>query len=225
MELISRYLIIENIKDSKIFKIEIAPHKYGYVITSRKYLQDYMPVNAFKTLLEQGLYMTEKAKNSSHDNKIGLHRLNLCLYEKIAGISVHHIDKDKQNNCIMNLLPITNERIHTVLDHEDFDLELATKLQKDFKCKVFKTKNQTVASNDEIILEILNLHVQGLKTNAIIKKMKSKIKKSSVYKIIKEFFYAKDFLQALKNNSIQGLLEFDGKTFKMWEYIKAFEGL
>ena len=103
MELISRYLIIENIKDSKMFKIETMPHKDSYVITSRKCLQDYMPVNAFKTLLKQGLYMTEKAKNSRHDNKIGLHRLNLCLYKNITGISVHHIDKNKQNNCITNL--------------------------------------------------------------------------------------------------------------------------
>lgn len=225
MELISRYLIIENIKVSKIFKIETVAHKDGYVITSRKCLQDFMPVNAFKSLLKQGLYMTEKAKNSSYDNKIGLHRLNLCLYVDITGISVHHIDKNKQNNYILNLLPISSEKIHTELDHSDPNLELACNLQKDFKRKIFKTKNQTIASNDEIILEILNLKVQGLKTNAIIKKLKSKIKKSSVYKIIKEFFYAKDFLNAIKNGTIRELSEFDGKTMDKWEYIKAFEDL
>lgn len=225
MELISRYLIIENIKNSKIFKIETTPHKDGYVITSRKCLQDFIPERAFKTLLEQGLYMTEKAKNSSHDNKIGLHRLNLCLYEKIAGISVHHIDKDKQNNCIMNLLPITNEKIHTVLDHEDSSFELANKLQKKFKDKIYKPRNQTVASNDDIILEILNLKLQGLAVEEILKELNFKIKNSSVYKIIKEFFYAKEFLEAIKDDSVQDFSEFDGKIFKKWEYIKAFEGL
>ena len=55
--------------------------------------------------------------------------------------------------------------------------------------------------------------------------MKSKIKKSSVYKILKDFFYAKEFLQALKNNSIQEFSRFNGKILNKWEYIKAFEGL
>ena len=125
----------------------------------------------------------------------------------------------------MNLLPISSEKIHTELDHNDPNLELACNLQKDFKRKIFKTKNQTIASNDEIILEILNLKVQGLKTNAIIKKLKSKIKKSSVYKIIKEFFYAKEFLNAIKNGTIREFSEFDGKIMDKWEYIKAFEDL
>lgn len=225
MELISRYLIVENIKDSRIFKIETIPHKDGYVITSRKYLQDFMPVKAFQTLLKQGLYMTEKAKNSTNDNKICLHRLNLCLYQKIIGSSVHHIDKNKHNNSITNLLPISNEKIHSDLDHKDYDLKIAYKLQKEFKSQVFKPKNQTVASNDDVIFEILNLKVQELNVNAIIKKMKSKIKKSSVYKILKDFFYVKEFLQALENNSIQEFSRFDGKTLNKWEYIKAFEGL
>ena len=59
----------------------------------------------------------------------------------------------------------------------------------------------------------------------IIKKLGNKIKKSSVYKIIKEFYYSKELLKYLDADRDIEISDFCGKQRERWREIIKFDGL
>ena len=126
-------------------------------------------------------------------------------------------------NDITNLIPV-NKSFHNSL--HNMDLYLSTSLAREVQSvlrRKYYTEKQTVASNAELIFQILKLKNDGIKPNQIIKKVKRSIKKSKVYEILSIFYYSKNFIEWLKIQQKQCFTELYGNLSESWIKILEFE--
>ena len=221
---VNRYIIIENTSHQICARIAVTKNQYGYIIGLKNDLKKIFPAKLLDRLFKNHLYQNIESAYNDYNNYWSLQRLVCSLYTKICDRVVHHINKLKMVNNITNLLPVTKEE-HIQLEDYDEDGMLARKMQAAFKRKSNRCRNQTVANNDDVILQILKLASEGISKNDIVKTMSKYVKKSSVYAILKDFFYSKEFVEALENNNIIDVSEFNGIMRERWRKIIEFEKL
>lgn len=219
---VNRYIIIENTSHQICARIAVTKNQYGYIIGLKNDLKKIFPAKLLDRLFKNHLYQNIESAYNDYNNYWSLQRLVCSLYTKICDRVVHHINKLKMVNNITNLLPVTKEE-HIQLEDYDEDGMLARKMQAAFKRKSNRCRNQTVANNDDVILQILKLASEGISKNDIVKTMSKYVKKSSVYAILKDFFYGKEFVLTIENNDIIDVSEFNGIMRERWQKIIEFE--
>lgn len=149
-----RFILIENIEEPILVELKRNLINKKYIAFNRSNLENFLPKNLFKKLVKKGLYSSEKAKNSIKDNLFSLQRLVACLYKNITSLEIHHIDKNKFNNTITNLLSISKK------EHEELDgLPVEEGIAESYKMqsKQIKNSRNTLAKNYELVLKILKL--------------------------------------------------------------------
>lgn len=219
------YILIENIEKPILIELRRAPHKDNYVVFCKDDLRHNIPKALFNALIKNGLY--EKAVNGLKKNNsyFGLSRLVACLYQNIIGVRVHHIHKNVGLNDVTRLLPV-RENIHDILDALPVDegVKKSIEIQIRQKKKIFKHRN-TLASDDDLILDILKMRGAKIESKKIIKKMKGKIGRSKIYEHIKFFFYSHEYLKLVENKTEQELSAINGFPSKSWAKILDYEGI
>jgi hypothetical protein len=97
----------------------------------------------------------ESAKNNN-DNQFGLHRLVACLYQNTLNHEIHHIDKNNQRNDTCNLVKVKRDK-HVWIDKLPISegKRISIGMQAEQKRIIFKSPRQTLAQNENLILEIL----------------------------------------------------------------------
>lgn len=109
-------LTADNLFNNKNISIKFKLNEDDYFVKPKNGLKKYCTKPLFKKLLKQGLYASEETTNSNNNSRFSLHRLCLCMSENISDLEVHHIDKNRQNNSVINLLGVTkkeHKKIHS----------------------------------------------------------------------------------------------------------------
>jgi hypothetical protein len=197
--MVRRFLIIDSEKTGYIdIPILTIPHLDNYIIFKDYNISKKIPKKIYNELLQKGLYKT--IKNRTYDAFCALHRLVVCLYDNILDLSIHHIDKDKCNNSIHNLVPIPQEH-NSSLDSLPYEEML--KEGKELQNKWFKTfdgnrKRMTVAQNVYLQIDILKMSTKE-NIKKTIKHFKTKIKSERIIRtIINLIHYKVEFLKWLE---------------------------
>ena len=155
-----RYLYVGNIKKTQLIELEQDANSGGYIVFRKSNLKT-LPKGLKEILFKNGLFEHIEAAYRKYDNLFTLHRLVLCCYEKIANLEVHHILKDVIFNSIINLIPISKENhIKIGKQFEEQGIAESEKVQLRLRNKIFKPKKNTLANDDDLILEILNMKGQ-----------------------------------------------------------------
>lgn len=117
-------LTVDNLFHNKNIAVDFKISKNGYSVKPKNALKKPCPKFLLEKLLQQGLYASEETTNSNNNSRFSLHRLCLCMSENISGLQVHHIDKNRQNNSVINLLGVTKE------EHDKMHPEIRNKSKK-----------------------------------------------------------------------------------------------
>ncbi len=224
------YLIVENCKTPCYLSVTTKePNPYKYCTFRKSVLKNFMPKGAFNALINNGLYKDYSKAISSIDNLASVHRLNMCLYTDIKDLEVHHNNKIKTDNYIANLTPV-EEKLHDALDmlpEPEFS-RLTNKLHFEFKQSLMKPRRDSVASRDEVVLDIILLLWKGLAPIEIEKKLGGRVHKSKIYEIKNYYFYLDEFLEYLYNGFVKGVSTFDGiydyQWTRMWDFYTSSSG-
>ncbi len=196
-----RFLIIENIKNPMIIELKFFSNNSNYLVCPLSELSQ-LPNRIKKLILKQGLFMTEKADREKYNPLITLHRLVCCIKYNIKNLTIHHIDKNKRNNHISNLFPITQEENNK---YELLEEQEQVKIGKDQYKKFIQKQNHiklnrrnTLSNNNDLQKDILLFSVDN-SIKRVIKKFRTKIKTpQTIRNIINYYFYAEAFINWLK---------------------------
>lgn len=193
------YLVVDSKRESKLIELDIIEYSDGYLRIKSNNITKEINSKLYDKLLDNGLYMTRK-ENRKLNTYLALHRLVACLYGDITGLTIHHIDKDKSNNNIENLVPLEQE-VNTSLDSLEYNKMLTIGQQKHKEwIKSIERCNKTLASNPYIQFEIL-IKSLGYSVNEIYLKFKKKIKNiQTIRNIINYFYRLNEFIIWLKIN-------------------------
>ena len=195
------YIIEENIKNPKMFELKTFTTIDKYIRFNQNSLKDFLWGKSFKTMLKNGLFMTKKDR--TYNASISIQRLVGCLYSDITGMEMHHINKDKTNNTLYNLVPLESD-VNTSIDSLPFNemQEFGRKEHQKWIKSFNKKRRNTVANNPLLIIDILSNSI-GKTTKAVHTMFKKKIKSIKVIRnILNIFFYAEEFLKYLEKNNI-----------------------
>ena len=220
---VKRFLLIENISQPILLELKPTPNTDGYITMSKKHLNKNLPKKIIKSFASRG-YASPIEIGLKTNKSFCWHRLVACLYYNCLGKEIHHImPEDITCNDITNLIPV-NKSFHTSLHNMDLSLSisLAREVQSVLRRKYY-TEKQTVASNAELIFQILKLKNDGINPNQIIKKVKRSIKKSKVYEILSIFYYSKSFIEWLETQENKEFTELYGNLSESWIKILEFE--
>lgn len=220
---VKRFLLIENISQPILLELKTMPNADGYITISKKHFSSNLPKKIIKSFANRG-YTSTIEIGLKTNKSFCWHRLVACLYYNCLEKEVHHIMlEDKTCNDITNLIPLKKD-FHNNL--HKIDLAFATSLAKNeqtiLRKKSFNEK-QTVANNNELLLNILKLKNTGMKSKLIVLKMQKLIKKSKIYEILSFYYYSKEFLKWLKIQQEQCFTELYGNLSKSWNKIIEFE--
>ena len=223
MPVVHRFILVENVSKPIISELKLVPNSDGYITMNKSELSKILGEKQYKHLAERGLAMTEETALSLN-NRFCWHRLVACVYYNCLGKEVHHINKAVTDNNINNLVPLKKSE-HQIIENMDAENGKNSSLwyQEQEKLKIMKQKRKTVASNDNVIEEIIKCFAQGYSVSDIVKKLNRRVKKSSVYKIIGRFHYVKEFLFWLDNYEQQACERLNGNSKKRWEKVIEFE--
>ena len=192
------YFIVENLKDSVIFQLKRTDEQSPYIKFEKKHFRNRVGEKIFDILAKRGLCTQEHIALSSGTNPLSIHRLITCLYQNIIGLEVHHNNKNKADNRISNLSPITH-KYHDFLDKQQGEKyeKLTSILHKNFREKVCKEdeKRNTLANRKEIVLDVLGDLASGKSVKDI---SNEKIKKTKIYELKKYYFYLNEFINYLR---------------------------
>ncbi len=194
-------MVVDSKQESKVIELDIIEYNDDYIRLKSDNISKNISKKTYKYLLNNGLYMTKK-DNRTLNTYLGLHRLVACLYGDISNLSIHHIDKNKKNNSIENLVPM-NQEFNTSLDSLEFSQMLKIGQEEHKKwIKNTNKKNNSLANNSylqfEILTNSLNTSIQKIYSN-IRKKFKNI---QTVRNIINYFYHLKEFIIWLKYNDI-----------------------
>ena len=206
-EPLKHLLHIDNIKKPLDITIMCKWGKGKYIVFDKRDFSMPVPDVYMKKLYKQGLYMA----STNYDSALmAIHRLVACLSYNLNGMEVHHINKNKSNNCLENIVPTPKEVNRTIeICFKDMDdlLEIGRRLKKFQKPQKFDRLQQkqkiTVGRNERLHLRIIEYGIEHTITATIIKKFKKLIKTpQTIRDILNYFFYRKEFIQWMKNENV-----------------------
>ena len=103
------FLSIDNVETPKIIDIPLRL-KGKYYKSRKSFLKKICPPDLFNKLIENGLYEDIEAGKNNIDSPFLLHRLCLCISEKIVGLRVHHHNRKRKYNFKSNLEAMTKKK-------------------------------------------------------------------------------------------------------------------
>lgn len=210
------FIIIENILTPIFIELKQVKNKDGYITIDKNFYSKVIPQKIREKLAKRGLCLTY-ATGMKNNKSLCLHRLITCLYFNCINKEVHHINKNKIDNYITNLIPL-DAISHKRIDNDLLNgVNFAINEQEQLKSKLKKTRT-TLANNEQILYEILSLKNKQLPVKKIIKIIK-KIRKSKIYEIINYFYYSNEFKIWLKMQQNQTFQELYGKFFNEWKNV------
>lgn len=184
------FVIVENIKQSKIEELKTFLNPKGYIVFNSNSLKQITGDNVYKKFLKKGLFATYN-KQRAEQSRTSIQRLVACLYDDVKGFDIHHINKDKENNQINNLVPLdsyTNKKI------DNYPYKKMVKFGKEEHDKWFnkinKPKRNSLASNPCLQLEIIEYLINHSSKEALMI-FKNKISNIKTIREIDNFFYYK----------------------------------
>ena len=218
------FMLIENIPNPILIELERAKNP-KYPTYGKDSVRNFIPTDLYNTLASNGLFEKLKTAHNEHDSEFGIYRLQYCLYANILGNEIHHIDKQKKNNKLKNLVKM-KLRFHRKVDNmpipEGIRVSLAEQLKQ--RKEIFKPKKQTLARNAKLIVQILQLK-ENMSVSEVLEEIDNKLGKSSVYGILKFYFYSAEFVAELKAKRDKTFPPLDGNFKKRWENVLEFEEL
>lgn len=159
------YLLIENIKTPYLVKMKHYTNSGGYHVANKSiFNKKPLKGKLCRNLLINGLHANKKDKESDYPKSFLLHRLVTCLYQNTLGYEIHHINKDRLQNNVCNLVKARKKRhdwIHKLPD--DVGIGVSLRMQRRQKRKIYKQQRNTLAQNENLIIEILNKSKRGKK--------------------------------------------------------------
>ena len=158
------YIVIENTKESFANELEILPNPQndGYVRSEKYNLQELIPSKLYIKLVKNGLFELETTGFNGNNSPYGIHRLIMCLYNNCINNRVHHIDLNRSNNIICNLIngsKTWHDTIHNKMNKKE-GLKESKRMQDELKRKLFKKDRNTLSNNLELIQEIFRLRAK-----------------------------------------------------------------
>jgi hypothetical protein len=201
-------VIVENIKTPLKITINAEYNRDGYHIFGTNQLEQ-LPKKLYQELNKRGLFMSEKDR-SSYSALTSIHRLVSCIHDNCKGLPIHHIDKDKGNNCICNLVSVTeeiNNEIEDLYTIKGKELEAKGKgrelwvKQLNIKKVREEAKKNYKTNNDYVQIDIIKCHINQ-KTKIVIKRFRRIIKTpQKIRDILNYFSYGEMFLKWLNSYS------------------------
>jgi len=207
-------LIVENCKNPYFVDLKRCELDSDYVKFQINLIKNNLPENIYSLLLRQGLCQKLETGYSKYNCYCTIHRLCACLYSNILNLEVHHIDKVKDNNSILNLCSV-EEKYHDELDLlTGYKYFLAVdEVLEEFRrnVRLQKCKRNTLSNRDDIILEVLKELYNNPSVNKIKNKFKKILGKTKLYQIKNRYFYYKEFIESLNNGYNEPLSSFNEK--------------
>lgn len=216
------YIVVCNLKNSICFELPVNVQENNYARFYKNSLKHNIPLKLYEKLIKKGLFLNLSVGNNSNNSECTIHRLVACLYYNCLGKEIHHISKNKTENHICNLIPVS-KKLHIQLDNIDMESNLYnSELVQIELLKKLKSR-MTLAKNDELIYEILGDLTNGFTISELIQKYKSKIKKSTIYNLVAKYILFGDFIIWLKSHALTCNEELNGKLSSNWDNIIHFE--
>ena len=103
------FLSIDNVENPKIIDIPLEL-KGKYYKSRKSSFKKSCSSDLFNKLIENGLYEDINAGKNNIDSPFLLHRLCLCISEKIIGLRVHHRNNMTKYNFKSNLEAVTKDK-------------------------------------------------------------------------------------------------------------------
>lgn len=158
------YILIENFNGASVHEIEILPNPQndGYIRFGKYNLQDLVPSKLYNDLVKNGLFEGKTTGTNGYNSPCGVHRLVMCLYDNCMNNKVHHIDKNRSNNNICNIIngsTIWHKGLHGTMSNKEAKAEAINKQNK-LKSKLFRKKRTTLSNNKKLIQEIFRLRAK-----------------------------------------------------------------
>lgn len=219
------YVIVENIKKSILVKLKTESHADKYIVFLKNALRSKIPKCVYKHLVKNGLYGSIENGIKLDNTRFGLSRLVACLYHNILGLEVHHIYKDVSLNDISSLVPVSRD-VHVRLDKLPLEqgMQQSNIIQKKLLQESLKSRI-TLASNDSVILEFLELRQKDSNKKSIIQKFKKYMGQSKIYEYLGFFFYCSEFQSLLEMPSNEMSERFNEISFEYWQKVFKYEYL
>lgn len=219
-------LLVENCLSTKNVLLTYDKNTTKYNIFPKNILKESLSEKAYSSLIKNGLFSNINSGFSQYNNYTSIHRLNMCLYKNILNLEVHHMDKNKKNNFIFNLVPIAEK------EHKKLDIlqgkeywNSTNQYFLEFLKYLNKKRRNTIANRNEIIYEILILLKSGKTPIEISDYFGKKIGKSKIYEIKKYYFYLNDFINYVKECKNTAFYQLNGKLGLQWKSLLDFEAL
>ena len=214
------HLIIENVCDSQIIELKRNNNfKDSYIRINKSEFKK-LPKTLYKKLVNNGLYKGgEYIGFNENNSESSIHRLVSSIYYPCENLEIHHISNCTNQNEIANLLPI-----HTNWNKqfEKMPFEKTYSISKQKQMKLIKKYHKSKSTIFQNLLYLQDV-MEKLKTKSIkslIKKDK-RLKKSSMYKLKKLYYYWVLF----QNFSEQAFSNLYGKYKTAWMHIEEFDEL
>lgn len=221
------YIFVLDGKKNFRFEIETMQKTDGYIVVYKKHLRSVLGKKYYKIFVERGLARTEET-GWNLENYCCWHRLVLALYTSMLDRDTHHLNRNNTESNIINIVPILtkfHEDLHNYCDVDEYHEKLLMDFIYSLKHSK-KRKHQTVASNEELQLQILTLKTSGKSVKEILKLIKYKISERSIYNISEKFsIFPNEFIKWLETKRAETISLLDAKNKTRWGKIIEFERL
>lgn len=219
--MVKYFIKIINIKDEK--EVFLQPDGNNQYNTFRKNsIINNVKENVFKQLALNGLYSTYETGMNENNSLCSIHRFAMSLRYKIINKILHHINKNKENNSLNNLLPLNSYDEHKTLDSlpPDIGIQKSKEMHNNYNFDLDISRN-TIGNNRDLVIKILSN--PNLKAHEIEKLIGKKLKHSKISAIRQYYFYAQEFLSWLSIHSTSHYNELCGNLNSSWHDLLTFE--
>ncbi len=180
----------------------------GYIVFNKDKLNP-LPPKLINKLYHKGLFMSYKNRRD-YNALTSVHRLVSCIDDECIGLAIHHINKRNNDNCIVNLVPVTTS-IHSKLEnmYRGLHASYETMLREGYRLKEIQEKKKTnkkmyLKDNDLLQMEIIK-YSKTHTTKETIKRFNKIKSPQTIRDIINYYYYKEEFLEWLKT--------FNGRKF------------
>ena len=190
------FLIIENIEKPIFEKLKAIKNPDNYMVVNKKHFAQIVPIKIREKLAKRGLCSNFEI-GMKKNKYFCLHRFVACLYFNCIGFEVHHINKNPCDNHYLNLVPL-KPAYHKLVDSDLQNGELFAKDEQQHLLGRSYKSYRTVANNDSLLNEFINLKNQNFSMKEIASKLNRYLKKSKIYELNLFFYYSKGFQKWLE---------------------------